>query len=242
MLGKRVVEETRRRGHTVAVPMTRFGDKFESLNFSGADVIINCAGSISLKEPTPVEMIEANAIGPWQLADAAREWDCRLIHMSTDCVFGGERARQLTSNTTPDPVDLYGRSKLAGETWGENVLVVRGSFIGPDHGFFHWVLSTKSPIQAWTKAYWNGGSVNVMAKALVDLAEGNMIGIVHVAASESVSKAWMVEYILTQLDVDITTVNLIDTPAIWRALEPDIVLQPVKDSLDELIEEVNGGH
>ena len=242
MLGKRVVDELHDRGNdVVSTPRIRFGVGFPSIVFSGIDVIINCAGSIDLKGDSKTQMIETNAIGPWQLAAAAEEWGCRLIHMSTDCVFSGQTAYSLFSHSLPDPTSLYGRSKLAGEPWGENVLVVRGSFIGPDHGFFPWVLNAKSPIQAWTAALWNGGSVKVMAKALVDLAEGDKTGILHVAAKRHVSKAWMVEYILEQLDLDITTIQLTDTPAIWRALEPDIVLPPVKDSLDELIEEVNGG-
>ncbi len=68
MLGKRVIKELHDRGEeAISIPNTRFGKRiFNSLAFSGIDVIINCAGSISLKEPTPVEMIEANAIGPWQ--------------------------------------------------------------------------------------------------------------------------------------------------------------------------------
>lgn len=239
MLGKCVVEEVLKRENAIVhVPKIRFGrHKFNQMSFSGADVIINCAGSIPLKEPRPTEMIEANTIGPWQLAKAAKVWGSRLVHMSTDCVFSG-KTQSLSSSSNPDPIDLYGRTKLAGEPWGDNIVVARGSFIGPDHGFVRWLIEAEGNVQAWTKAFWNGGSVRAMARALVDLAEGDKEGVVHVAAEKRVTKAWMVEYLIDALDLPVGTINLINKPYIWRALEPDIVLPPVKDSLDEVVEEL----
>ena len=232
MLGQRVIYELHTRGNSVIqIPKVRFGiDKFNPMHFAGADVIINCAGSIALKNSTPVEMIEANTIGPWQLAAAAKEWGSRLIHMSTD----------IGSDETYDSLDFYSRTKLAGEPQGENVVVVRGSFIGLEHGFFRWILDATGSVQAWTKAWWNGGSVGAMAKALVDLSEGDKQGTINVAAKEPVTKAWMIEYIIDKLDLSLDTILLTDKPVIRRDLVPDIFLPPVSNSLDELIGEVNG--
>ena len=237
MLGKRVVQEAEQRGHTVVAPAVRFGEYIVPVTFSSMDVIINCAGIIPAKMPSPEHMIQVNSLGPWQLARVACEWNTRLVHMSTDCVFSGEKIRSLNTQTLPDPIDLYGRSKLTGEPSGKNVVVVRGSFIGLEHGFLYWLLREKGLVQAWTKAMWNGGSVKIMAHALVDLAESDVEGVVHVAAETPVSKAWMIEYLIDALDLHIDAINFIREPSIWRALEPDIVLPPVKDSLDELVEE-----
>src|SRR3990167_1673949 len=156
MLGSRVVLEARRRGHeTSEFPIPQ-----------QTELIINCAGKIPLKNPTYEQMIETNAILPWQLASM----NIRLIHMSTDCVFSGSEKKALESTTRPDPVDLYGRSKLCGEAGGDHVLNVRGSFIGPEHGFLAWLLAARGTVDAWIHAWWNGGSVEAMARALVDLA------------------------------------------------------------------------
>ncbi len=240
MLGKQVIEECKKRNHDVFSSSFRFGDNPLAFLVSQGDIVINCAGKIPQKSPTPEEMITVNSLGPWQLARATEGWGGRLIHMSTDCVFSGKQQGPLRSTSIPDPTDLYGKSKLAGEPQGKNVLVVRGSFIGFDHGFLRWLLEAKGTIEAWVRATWNGGSASVLAKALVDLAEGDTSGIVHVGAEESVTKAWMVEYLASELDLRFGTIRVTSVPVIMRALEPDVILPSVKKSLDGLIKELNG--
>lgn len=245
VLGKHVYSVVQEHGHQIYAPihdelpienLVSLNQHFDSSIANRIpDVIINCAGSIPEKEPTPEKMILANSLGPWQLARIAQECGSRLIHMSTDAVFGGQRV-----SVSPDPIDLYGKSKLAGEPWGDNIVVVRGSFISLEYGFLPWLLEQRNSIDAWTKATWNGGSVYAMAKALVDLAEGDQEGIVHVAAEEHVTKAWMIEYLVDALNLPIKSINLKSEPVILRALEPDFILPPVKDSLDELIAKIDG--
>ena len=239
MLGKRVVQEAERRGHIVEDSDIRFGTDFSWSLFSESDTIINCAGSISFKKDPADTIVTANTLGPWQLTLAAKSWGCRLVHMSTDAVYSGLPDTLHPRRKLPDPIDLYGKSKLAGEPQGKNVVVVRGSFIGPDHGFFKWAVEATGSIQAWTKVTWNGGSVQAMARELVNLAEGNEEGVFNVAAEDPVTKAWMIEYIIENLDSQIETINLVDKPIVKRDLIPDIFLPSVKDSLDELIAEVN---
>jgi len=233
MLGKRVVKEAEKRGHEVFSMLGRLGGEF--VYNEKADVIINCAGSISLKNPDPQEMIKTNSVGPWQLAE--RLEGMRLIHMSTDAVFSGKIANFKRHNTFPDPADLYGRSKLAGEPEGKNILVVRGSFIGPDHGFFKWVVEGSGSIEAWQGAKWNGGSVGEMARILIHLAERDTEGIVHVGAEKVVTKAWMIQYLISALGLQYN-IKIVDYPESHRFLEPNVILQPVMDSLDELIAEM----
>ena len=240
MLGKRVVKEVKKRRHEVFELMGTLGEEF--VFNENADVIINCAGKIPPKNPSPEEMIKTNSVGPWQLAE--RLEGMRLIHMSTDCVFSGETVRNDTYRSPlsskidlPDPIDLYGRSKLAGEPFGKGILVVRGSFIGPDHGFFKWVVEGNGSIEAWQGAEWNGGSVGEMARTLVYLAEGDKEGIVHVGAEKGVTKAWIIEYLINALGLEYE-VKIVNSPEIHRVLLPDIFLQPVIESLDELIAEM----
>ncbi|KKM11491.1 hypothetical protein LCGC14_1720880 [marine sediment metagenome] len=99
------------------------------LNLRSPDTIINCAGV--LPGHGYRETVLANTLGPHSLASVG----LRLVHMSTDCVFSGRKyptqnGYGLDSGLAPDPVDLYGRTKLAGEPSGDHVLVVPGSFIG----------------------------------------------------------------------------------------------------------------
>lgn len=206
------------------------------------DAIINCAGVLPGRGY--YDTIMTNSIGPHNLAT----FGVRLVHMSTDCVFSGRKYKTfggfdgygLDSSLLPDPVDLYGRSKLLGEPRGDHVVVVRGSFIGEGAGFLGWLLSASGQVQAWERAHWNGTSVAIMAEKLVELAEGSRAGIVHVASTTQVSKAFMVTYLAEKLRLLIEPVGVVE-PAIWRVLLPDIEVLPVEEMLDGLIEELRAG-
>ena len=81
------------------------------------DVIINCAAFTNVDgcETNEDLAFKANAIGPRNLAIAAKETGAKLIHVSTDYVFNGESDHPLVETDRPDPVSAYGRTKLAGE-------------------------------------------------------------------------------------------------------------------------------
>src|SRR5205807_571074 len=81
-----------------------------------ANVVVNCIGIIKQTEAAndPVESIATNALFPHQLARLTAARKIKLIHVSTDCVFSGTKGN-YTEDDPPDPVDLYGRTKLLGE-------------------------------------------------------------------------------------------------------------------------------
>jgi dTDP-4-dehydrorhamnose reductase len=56
-----------------------------------------------------------NALGSWNVAAATRACGARLVAISTDFVFDGETHRPYTEFDAPNPINLYGASKLAGE-------------------------------------------------------------------------------------------------------------------------------
>ena len=88
-----------------------------ALTEPSGQVAVNCIGVVKQgpAEPTRWRLIRANALFPHQLAAACRARGVRLIQVSTDCVFSGRSGRLHRGATMPDPVDLYGRSKLLGE-------------------------------------------------------------------------------------------------------------------------------
>ena len=109
------------------------------------EVICNAAGMIKQRpDADAVASIEVNALFPHRLAAQAADVGARVLHISTDCVFSGRRGG-YSEDDLPDPVDLYGRTKLVGELDQEGSVTLRTSLIGLElhgrHGLVEWALS-----------------------------------------------------------------------------------------------------
>jgi dTDP-4-dehydrorhamnose reductase len=93
-------------------------------------VIVNCAAynDVDGAEDQPEAALTANAFGVRVLARAAQESGARLVHFSTDFVFDGRASRPYTEADPPNPLSVYGSSKLLGEWFAAcapNALVLR---------------------------------------------------------------------------------------------------------------------
>lgn len=104
------------------------------------DLIINAAAhtAVDQAESEPELAFAINAEGPRVLAEQAAQLGVPLIHYSTDYVFDGDKASPYTEADTPNPLGVYGRSKLAGEqaisAAGGEHLILRTSWIYSRHG------------------------------------------------------------------------------------------------------------
>jgi dTDP-4-dehydrorhamnose reductase len=92
------------------------------------DVIVNATAYTAVDEAErEVELAEAiNARGVRLLAEYARKKDVLLIHYSTDYVFDGEKGSPYIESDTPNPLSIYGRSKLHGE---EAIVAEDGNYL-----------------------------------------------------------------------------------------------------------------
>ncbi len=97
----------------------------------GAEAVLNCIGIVKQIDAAKdaIVSISINALLPHQLAALCAERGARLIHFSTDCVFSG-RVGPYRDSDPPDPMDLYGRSKLLGEVDRPGCLTLRTSIVG----------------------------------------------------------------------------------------------------------------
>ena len=100
------------------------------------DVIINAAAhtAVDRAESEPELAQRVNADGPRHLATSARDVGARLIHISTDFVFDGTASLPYRPEAAPAPVNVYGRTKRAGEeavleTLPERSVIVRTAWI-----------------------------------------------------------------------------------------------------------------
>jgi len=99
------------------------------------DVIINAAAynHVDRAESEPDLAMQVNGIAPGIMAEEAKRLGAILIHYSTDYVFDGELGRPYSEEDAPNPLNAYGRTKLAGERAIESVggqyLILRSSWV-----------------------------------------------------------------------------------------------------------------
>lgn len=106
------------------------------LSESGADVLINAAAytAVDQAEKEPEIAHRVNALAPEVLARSARDAGIRMVQVSTDFVFDGESSRPYQCDSLPNPLGVYGASKLAGDQavlglLGASSLVVRTAWV-----------------------------------------------------------------------------------------------------------------
>jgi dTDP-4-dehydrorhamnose reductase len=153
------------------------------------DAVVNCAGLV--KPLCKDKMaIYTNSIGPRLIAESCDKHGCRMVHVSTDCVFSGKKGN-YNEDDTPDATDLYGRSKLLGEIYDNpNVLTIRTSFIGKElkkekYGLMDWFLSQKGEVKGYSNAFFTGLTNTALAKVLLELAEMKDVhGLLHVGGEK----------------------------------------------------------
>ena len=151
--------------------------------------VVNAVGVVkqSPAAKDPIASIEVNALFPHRLAEACEAIGAKLVHVSTDCVFSGRKGRYAKWDE-PDPVDLYGRTKLLGEPGG-GALTLRTSIVGREldtaHGLVEWFLSNRGGrVRGFSRAVFSGLSTGTFAELIADLLERqpSLSGLYHVAA------------------------------------------------------------
>jgi dTDP-4-dehydrorhamnose reductase len=90
------------------------------------DAIINTAAFVRVDdcETEPDKAFQVNTLGARNVAVVAQELGAKLVHISTDYVFGGEAEPQTAPYTefdTPVPLNIYGKSMLAGENFVQHL-------------------------------------------------------------------------------------------------------------------------
>jgi dTDP-4-dehydrorhamnose reductase len=81
------------------------------------DVIVNAAAytAVDKAEQEPDVAMAVNGVAPCVLAEEAKRVGAALVHYSTDYVFDGDKSSPYTEDDAPNPLNVYGRTKLVGE-------------------------------------------------------------------------------------------------------------------------------
>ncbi len=114
-------------------------DKY--FNNNNFDVIINCAAYTQV-DKAEEDLDLTNQVNYWavkKLATIAREKQIKLIHLSTEYVFDGTSKKPYIETDTPNPINTYGNTKLAGEQaikeiMPVNAIIIRVSWLYSEYG------------------------------------------------------------------------------------------------------------
>ncbi len=201
------------------------GSVDRALESAGAEVVVNCVGVVKQARAAsdgPV-VVRGNSLFPHEVAAACRSRGARLIHISTDCVFSGERGAYCEDDV-PDARDLYGRSKLLGEVTGEGCLTLRTSIVGRElsgsHGLLEWLVGERGrTVRGFTRAIFSGLTTEALARELAAVIEENpsLEGLWH-AGGEPITKRDLLELAREALDLDVEVVPD-DSVVIDRSLD-----------------------
>jgi dTDP-4-dehydrorhamnose reductase len=128
-----------------SLDITDFDAVTEAVAAYRPDVILNCAAYnfVDKAETDHVQAFKVNAFGPALLSHAARKYNAALVHYGSDYVFDGLKKSPYVESDPANPLNQYGKSKLAGEQLavegGAKTLILRLSWVfGPGRqNFIH---------------------------------------------------------------------------------------------------------
>jgi len=181
--------------HDTILCDVRNQDEFiEKVKLISPDVIINCIGIlIQGSDLDPKNAIFINAYFPHVLVSLSDELNSKLIHMSTDCVFSGDKEMPYIEKDFKDGRDIYAKSKGLGEIINKNHLTIRTSVVGPElkrdgQELFHWFMSQTVKVNGFTKAIWSGVTTLILAKVVDWAIEYKITGLYHVTNNKTIDK------------------------------------------------------
>lgn len=169
------------------------------------DIIVNAAAytGVDRAENEEAACFRVNSLAPGVIARAARELDAILVHYSTDYVFNGEKLSAYLEDDRPDPLNVYGRSKLDGDreilTSGARSIILRVGWVYGAEGqnFARTILRLAgsqdriSVVADQFGAPTSAGFIaNVTAELIDRVIEANdtsCLGVFHLAATGRVS-------------------------------------------------------
>lgn len=171
---------------------------FESNNF---DICVNTAAYTNVEKAESERELafEVNATAVRQLAIICEQKEMLLLHISTDYVFDGESDRPYVETDAPNPINVYGASKLEGELHvAQNCskhFIVRTSWLYSQHGhnFYNTILRIASegkPLTITTEQTGTPTNANDLAEALLTMATSDSEHYGHYHFSNDGEASW----------------------------------------------------
>ncbi len=203
MLASAVAETLRRRGHGVVgidlpeCDVTQPADVARIFLTHRPTLLVNCAAytKVDLCEEQQELAAAVNGRAVGLLAEQAKVYGTRLIHISTDFVFDGACTRPYRTDDQTNPLSAYGRSKLLGEEQLRQVdppgwIIARTAWLYGRNGLsFPRIMVEKGragePLRVVDDQVGSPTYTYDLAEALLDLVDHQATGLFHVTNSGS---------------------------------------------------------
>ncbi len=179
--------------------VTDRGNVMRVLSDGCFDVVVNCSAFtwVDECEDRPGEALQVNAQGAFEVARACSEVGSLCVFISTDYVFSGDKGGPYMEEDKPDPINVYGVSKLAGELLVQQAashwLIVRIASVfgksgaqGKGGNFIETILSksrSKEPVRVVNDIWMSPTYTMDVAGVLDELIQINATGLYHAANS-----------------------------------------------------------
>lgn len=156
-------------------------------------MIINAVGVLNQRaDDDKINAYHINGFLPHRLRYLADAISARLIHISTDCVFLGDKGG-YREDDLPDGVTSYALTKALGEVQDPDHLTIRTSIIGPEIrqsgiGLFNWFMKQRGQVSGYRAVQWNGVTTLELAKAIEFFMNKDVGGLIHLGHPNPVSK------------------------------------------------------
>ena len=196
------------------------------------DWVIHCAAFTNVDgcENEPEKAFRVNSEGARNVAKACLGAGARMLYVSTDYVYDGSKKEPYVETDPPEPLNIYGESKLKGEQEvlgvAPDALIVRTSWLFGENGpnFVKAILGQvgkKKELEVVADQVGNPTYTPDLSEALARLVESGAGGIYHVSNSGSCSWFEYAKKILELAGVDDINVKPITTSELGRpALRP----------------------
>ena len=140
-LGYYLQKSLKRDGHDLlltdgqSMDITNLNKTYTTITRLNPEIVIHAAAytNVDQCEAFPDEAFRVNVLGTRNIAVTCNAIKAKLIYISTDFVFDGEKAEPYTEFDVPNPLNIYGKTKLAGEEYVKSLLnqyfIIRTSWL-----------------------------------------------------------------------------------------------------------------
>ncbi|MGW8184827.1 MAG: dTDP-4-dehydrorhamnose reductase family protein [Candidatus Moraniibacteriota bacterium] len=157
------------------------------------DFVVNCIGVLNqFAEDNKPEAVLINSFLPHYLDKLSVKYQFKFIHISTDCVFSGEKGGYNEKDFT-DASSFYGKSKSLGEVVNDRNLTFRTSIVGPDIkedgiGLFNWFMKQSGEVKGFNNVIWSGITTLELAKSIEKSFTFDIAGLYHLVNNQKINK------------------------------------------------------